>query len=82
MQIKRRRETPDDEAFVRRLVVDTIGRELGADAWPEPMRAHLLGTQFEGRRQSHRTNYPDAVSEVIEADGEDAGVDRGDYYAA
>jgi len=73
MQIKRRPETQDDEAFLRRLVIDTVARELGADAWPEPMRTHLLGIQFEGRRQSQRTNYPDAASEVIEVDGRDAG---------
>ncbi len=73
MPINRRREAAEDEAFLRRLVIDTVGRELGADAWPEPMRGHLLGIQFEGRRQSHRASYPDAVSEVIEADGADAG---------
>ena len=73
MQIKRRRETSADEAFLRRLIVETVGRELGADGWPEAMREHLLGIQYQGRRQSHRVNYPDAASEVIEADGRDAG---------
>jgi ribosomal protein S18 acetylase RimI-like enzyme len=73
MRIARRRETPQDEAFLRRLIVDTVTHELGADAWPEPMRGHLLGIQFEGRRQSQRANYPDAVSEVIEVDGQNAG---------
>lgn len=73
MKITRRRETQADEAFLRRLVIDTVGRELGADAWPEPMRGHLLGIQFDGRRQSHRANYPDAASDVIAADGRDAG---------
>jgi ribosomal protein S18 acetylase RimI-like enzyme len=73
MQIKRRREAEEDEAFLRRLVVDAVGRELGADAWPEPMRGHLLGIQFDARRQSHWANYPDATSEVIEVEGRDAG---------
>lgn len=73
MQIKRRRKTQADEAFLRRLIFDTVGRELGADAWPEPVRGHLLGIQSDGRRQSHRVNYPDAASEVIVADGRDAG---------
>jgi ribosomal protein S18 acetylase RimI-like enzyme len=73
MRITRRRETPQDEAFLRRMIIDTVARELGADAWPEPMRGHLLGIQFQGRRQFHRANYPDAVSEVIEVDGSDAG---------
>jgi ribosomal protein S18 acetylase RimI-like enzyme len=73
MQVARRRETPQDGAFLRRLIIDSVARELGAEAWPEPMRGHLLGIQYEGRRQSHRTDYPDAASEVIEADGKDAG---------
>jgi ribosomal protein S18 acetylase RimI-like enzyme len=73
MQIARRLETPKDAAFLRRLIVDTVTRELGAEAWPEPMRGHLVGMQFDARRQSHRANYPDGVSEVIEVDGRDAG---------
>jgi ribosomal protein S18 acetylase RimI-like enzyme len=73
MQITRRREAPRDEAFLRRMVTDSIARELGAEAWPEPMRGHLLGIQVDARRQSHRANYPDAASYVIEADGRDAG---------
>lgn len=73
MQINRRPETPRDEAFLRRLIVETVGRELGADAWPEPMRGHLLGIQVDARRQSHRANYPGAASDVIEADGRDVG---------
>jgi ribosomal protein S18 acetylase RimI-like enzyme len=73
MPIARRRETPQDETFLRRLIVDTVARELGAEAWPEPMRGHLLGIQFDSRRQSLRANYPDAASDVIEMDGRGAG---------
>jgi ribosomal protein S18 acetylase RimI-like enzyme len=68
-----RLEAAGDEAFLRGLVLDTIGGELGASAWPEPMRGHLLGIQYTARRQSHRTNFPEAVSQVIEADGQAAG---------
>ncbi len=73
MTVGLRPESPSDEDFIRRLILRTVAEELGADAWPEPMRGHLLGIQFEARRQSHRTNFPDAASEVIEADGRDAG---------
>jgi ribosomal protein S18 acetylase RimI-like enzyme len=73
MQVARRLEKPQDEAFLRRMIIDTVARELGAEAWPEPMRDHLLRIQFDSRRHSIRVNYPDAVSEVIEADGRDAG---------
>jgi ribosomal protein S18 acetylase RimI-like enzyme len=73
MTVTRRPESQQDEPFLRRLILDTIAGELGASAWPEPMRSHLLGIQYTARRQSHRMNFPEAASQVIEADGEDAG---------
>lgn len=68
-----RPELPQDEPFVRRLILETIAAELSASAWPEPMRSHLLGVQYAGRRQSNRVNFPAAASQVIEAEGADAG---------
>jgi ribosomal protein S18 acetylase RimI-like enzyme len=73
MEITLRPESPQDEPFIRQLVLETIASELGTPAWPEPMRSHLLGVQYAGRRQSHGVNYPDAASHVIAADGADAG---------
>ncbi len=73
MTITLRPESPADEDFIRHLILQTVAEELGADAWPEPMRGHLLGMQVEARRQSRRTNNPEAVSHVIQADGVDAG---------
>ena len=68
-----RPESSSDEDFIRRLILETVAEELGASAWPEPMRGHLLGMQYMARRQSHRANFPHAASAVIEADGRDAG---------
>jgi ribosomal protein S18 acetylase RimI-like enzyme len=68
-----RPECPQDESFIRNLILETIAAELGASAWPEPMRSHLLGVQYAGRRQSFRLTFPDAASYVIEAAGVDAG---------
>jgi len=68
-----RPESPEDEPFIRRLILETVAGQLGASAWPEPMRSHLLGIQYTARRQSHRVNYPEAASQVIQADGADAG---------
>jgi ribosomal protein S18 acetylase RimI-like enzyme len=68
-----RPECSRDEAFIRDLILETIAGELGASAWPEPMRSHLLGVQYAGRRQSFRLNFPEAASYVIEAGGMDAG---------
>ncbi len=73
MTVVRRAESPSDEDLIRCLILQTVAEQLGADAWPEPMRGNLLEIQFEGRRQSHAANYPDAASEVIEADGQNAG---------
>jgi ribosomal protein S18 acetylase RimI-like enzyme len=66
-------ESAEDEPFLRRLVVETVAAELGASAWPEPMRTHLLGVQYESRRQSHRLNFPGADSQIIRFDGADVG---------
>jgi ribosomal protein S18 acetylase RimI-like enzyme len=68
-----RPEAADDEAFLRRLIVETVALELDAEAWPEPMRSHLLGIQCNARLHSRRVEYPGAVSHIVQADGADAG---------
>jgi ribosomal protein S18 acetylase RimI-like enzyme len=73
MTVTMRPESQQDEPFLRRLILDTIAGELGASAWPEPMRSHLLGIEYTARRQPHRMNFPGAASQVIEADGKDSG---------
>jgi ribosomal protein S18 acetylase RimI-like enzyme len=73
MTVVLRLESTQDEPFLHRLILETIGAELGALEWPEPMRTHLLGVQYTARRQSHRANFPEAASQVIEVDGKAAG---------
>ncbi len=68
-----RPECSQDESFIRNLILETIADELGASAWPEPMRSHLLSVQYAGRRQSFRLTFPEAASYVIEAGGVNAG---------
>jgi ribosomal protein S18 acetylase RimI-like enzyme len=68
-----RPECSHDESFIRNLILETIAGELGASEWPEPMRSHLLGLQYAGRRQSFRLTFPEATSYVIEAGEVDAG---------
>jgi ribosomal protein S18 acetylase RimI-like enzyme len=68
-----RPEEPADEAFLRRLIMECASVELGAAAWPEPMRSHLLGIQHSSRRSSVRNNFPGAESQVIVANGHSAG---------
>jgi ribosomal protein S18 acetylase RimI-like enzyme len=73
MTVSLRPESPSDEDFIRRLVLETVTEELGASAWPEPMRSHLLEIQYIARRQAQRANNPAAASCVIQAEGVDAG---------
>jgi ribosomal protein S18 acetylase RimI-like enzyme len=73
MTVTLRPGAAEDEPFLRRLILETVAGQLGASAWPEPMRSHLLGLQYTSRRQSHRVNYPEAASQVIQVDGADAG---------
>jgi ribosomal protein S18 acetylase RimI-like enzyme len=73
MIVTLRPESLHDEPFLRSLIHTTIAAELGASQWPEPMRSHLLGIQYTARRHLHRTNFPEAVSYVVDADGADAG---------
>jgi ribosomal protein S18 acetylase RimI-like enzyme len=74
MSVQLRPENPaDDEAFLRRLVMETIALELGADRWPEPMRSHLLNLQYKNRRMGPRAGFPAGESHIILLDGEPAG---------
>jgi len=73
MTVALRPALPSDEGFLRDLIVDTIAGELGASAWPEPMRSHLLGLQYTARRHSSRVDFPEAMSQVIQANGKDSG---------
>jgi ribosomal protein S18 acetylase RimI-like enzyme len=73
MTVTLRPESPQDAAFIRRLILETVTLELGAAEWPEPMRSHLMEIQCDGRRKSPSVNFPGATNSVIQADGADAG---------
>jgi GNAT superfamily N-acetyltransferase len=68
-----RPEAPDDGPFLRRLIQSTIEEELGASAWPEPMRTHLIGLQCSARNQAVRGRFPEGESRIILADSVEAG---------
>jgi ribosomal protein S18 acetylase RimI-like enzyme len=73
MNLLTRAATPDDEEFLRALILSHIENEIGASFWPEPMRTHLTGMQCDARRQSIRANFPGVPEHVIEIDGHRAG---------
>jgi ribosomal protein S18 acetylase RimI-like enzyme len=73
VNLSHRLETPADEEFVRGLVIASVADELQAWNWPEPMRSHLLGIQYTGRRQSLLANYGGVVSEIVLLNGDPVG---------
>jgi len=73
MNIQFRPEEPRDQAFLRGLVTATVTEELGAEAWPEAMRNHLVGMQCSLRLQSVRSHFPDGESRIVLIDGDEAG---------
>jgi len=73
MTVSFRPETSEDEPYLRELIVEAVGQELGAHSWPEPMRSHLLGIQYTQRRYAVRLHYPEGESRIILTDGTPAG---------
>lgn len=73
MSVSDRPETNGDEAFLRALMMATVAEELGAANWPEPMRTHLVALQYEARRQSVRSRFPEGESRILLAGGDPAG---------
>lgn len=72
MSLSLRDEQPADEPFLRRLILETVAAQLGAEAWPEPMRSSLLEIQYTSRLASVRARS-DARSRIIGWDGIDCG---------
>jgi ribosomal protein S18 acetylase RimI-like enzyme len=73
IEITRRDAAVADEDFVRQLIMETVAEELGMASWPEAMRGPLLNIQYQARRRGLRENYPNAVEEILQVDGEPAG---------
>ena len=65
--------TPEDEPFVKNLILAMTTEELQAWLWPEAMRAPLLEMQYRGRISSIRGNYQNVEERILLAGGEAAG---------
>jgi ribosomal protein S18 acetylase RimI-like enzyme len=72
-RITGRSETPQDEPFLRRLIMDTVAAQLGAAAWPADVRETILNLQYQARRQAVRSRFPNGESRIILVDGREAG---------
>jgi ribosomal protein S18 acetylase RimI-like enzyme len=55
MRLAYRPETPDDEALVRTLLIETLVEHLAAWSWPEQLRQPVLETQYQVQRQGFRS---------------------------
>ena len=64
--------SPDDEPFLRRLLIATLTEELAAWAWPDELRDGLLDMQYHLRRNAVE-NYRDAERSIILAADEPVG---------
>ena len=72
-RITGRFETPQDEPFLRRLIMGTVEGQLGAATWPAGLRETILNLQYQARRQAIRSRFPNGESRIILADGCQAG---------
>ena len=68
-----RSEAPQDEPFLRRLIMGTAEEQLGASAWPPDIRETILNLQYQARRQAVRSRFPNGESRIILVDGSQAG---------
>src|SRR5262245_6240253 len=55
MRLAYRPETPDDEALVRTLLIETLVEHLAAWSWPEQLRQPVLEIQYQVQRQGFRS---------------------------
>ncbi len=67
-----RPETPDDEAFLRHLILETLTEQLAVSSWPDTIRELLLETQYLVRRQGFRS-VPQAVGKIAVSAGQPVG---------
>jgi hypothetical protein len=73
MRVSQRPSLPADEPFVRHLILKSAEEELMVAFGPEPMRSHLLETQYSARIQSLRSRFPSIEETIVVVDGTPAG---------
>lgn len=70
MRLFRRLETPDDEPFIRQLMIETLTDQLGARSWPDEIRYRLLDDQYKIRREGFRVSAADRPGTIVLVHGE------------
>ena len=65
-----RQENPDDEPFIRKLMIETLAGQLHACSWPDAIRESLLDTQYRIRRNGFRASAENHPGTIVLLDGE------------
>jgi GNAT superfamily N-acetyltransferase len=60
-----REETPEDEAFLRRLYASTRTEEMAYVPWPEEQKAAFLDMQFDLQHRHYRAFHPQAEFMIV-----------------
>jgi ribosomal protein S18 acetylase RimI-like enzyme len=73
MHVTLRNFTTEDEAFLYRVYASTRSDEFTALGWDAAQQEMFLKMQFNIQHQAYVSNWPQADSYIILADGEQAG---------
>src|SRR5687767_9242096 len=65
--------TPEDDAFLAGLYASTRAEELAVTGWSDEKTAAFCRQQFDAQSAHYRENYPGALLQVIERDGQAIG---------
>jgi ribosomal protein S18 acetylase RimI-like enzyme len=79
MSIQLRPATGQDQALLQRIYASTRLAELALTNWDEAQCREFTGMQFEAQRRYYAEQYPRAICQIIELDGQAVGrlwVDR------
>jgi ribosomal protein S18 acetylase RimI-like enzyme len=65
MRLFRRLEKPDDEPFIRQLMIETLTEQLAAWSWPEDVRERLLDVQYRIRREGFWASAAECPGTIV-----------------
>ncbi len=83
MSLALRPVSPQDDAFLSQLLLESFSEKLSAHLWPENVREPLLRLQIQGQRSTYAAQYPQADHAIIVLDEKPVGrilFDRGPQF--
>ena len=73
LSLRLRPLTPEDTSFLARVYASSRAEELALTSWSEEQKEIFCRRQFDAQSAYYAANYPDALFQVIERDGEPIG---------